>query len=76
MLIFLTMALILVLGGGQLTILVTDSVQAIFSYILFGVVAVTILLLFSQDQMAYVLEHRPAGRIVYQSLGYQQASGF
>jgi SSS family solute:Na+ symporter len=61
MVIFLTVALILVLGGGQLTILVTDSVQAIFSYILFGVVAVTILLLFSQDQMTYVLEHRPSG---------------
>jgi SSS family solute:Na+ symporter len=61
MAIFLTIALILVLGGGQLTILVTDSVQAIFSYIMFAIVVVTILLLFSKDQMTYVLENRPPG---------------
>jgi SSS family solute:Na+ symporter len=61
MAIFLTVALILVLGGGQLTILVTDAVQAIFSYVMFAVVAITILLLFSKDQMTYVLENHPPG---------------
>jgi SSS family solute:Na+ symporter len=61
MAIFLTVALILVLGGGQLTILVTDAVQAIFSYVLFAVVAVAIFFMFSKDQMTYVLENHPSG---------------
>jgi SSS family solute:Na+ symporter len=58
---FLSLALVLVLGGGQLTILVTDAVQAIFSYVLFAVVAITIFVMFNMDQMTYVLENRPSG---------------
>ncbi|MFA5866270.1 MAG: hypothetical protein WC975_16485 [Phycisphaerae bacterium] len=62
MFLFLSVALVLVLLGGQLTILVTDAVQAIFSYILYAVVAMAIILMFSKSQMTQVLEAQPPGK--------------
>ncbi|MFA5865068.1 MAG: hypothetical protein WC975_10335 [Phycisphaerae bacterium] len=62
MFIFLSVALVLIFLGGQLTILVTDAVQAIFCYLMFAVVSITILFMFSKSQMMQVLEAHTPGK--------------
>ena len=58
---FLLIALVLVLRGGQLQILVTDCVQGLICGVLFLVVAITILCLFSQQQMFEAMSSRGEG---------------
>jgi len=55
-------ALLLVLAGGQLTILVTDAVQAIFSYIMFAAVALALVFMFSLDDYRFVLNSGEPGK--------------
>lgn len=62
MAIFLSTAVVIVLIGGQLTAMVTDCVAGIFSYGMYAVIVVTILSLFSRDQMQTALLSRPAGQ--------------
>lgn len=59
---FLSVALLLVLVGGQLTIMVTDCVQGLFSYIMCLSVAITVVCMFSWDQMSAALLDRPVGK--------------
>lgn len=62
MFVFLCIALVLVLAGGQLTTMVTDCVQGIISYSLYIVVAIAVLLYFSWDQMSTALLDRAPGK--------------
>ncbi len=62
MFVFLSIALVMVLVGGQLTTMVTDCVQGIISYGLYLVVAIAVICLFSWGQMSEALLDRPAGQ--------------
>lgn len=61
MVIFLALALYFVLMGGQLQVMVTDCVQGIICGVLFLVVMVTLLRLFTFDQMYQGLASGNAG---------------
>jgi len=58
MALFLGIALFIVLGGGHLTSMVTDCVQALFGYAIYLAIAVAILVLFRWDQIATALLDR------------------
>jgi solute:Na+ symporter, SSS family len=58
---FLTMAVVIVLVGGQLTTMVTDCVAGIFSYGMYAMVVIAILMTFSWDQMQTAMLARPPG---------------
>ncbi|HMP75154.1 MAG TPA: hypothetical protein PKE12_02545 [Kiritimatiellia bacterium] len=62
MAVFLGLALFIVLGGGHLTSMVTDCVQALFGYVIYFAIAVAILVLFRWEQIATALLDRPAGQ--------------
>ncbi len=58
---FLSVALVIVLGGGHLTSMVTDCVQALFGYAIYIVIAIAILRIFRWDQISSALLDRPPG---------------
>ena len=60
MIVFLGTSLIFVLMGGQLTIMVTDCVQGLFSYAMYLVVALALLYYFSWHHIAQTLLSAPA----------------
>jgi SSS family solute:Na+ symporter len=62
MALFLSIAVVIVLVGGQLTTMVTDCVAGIVSYAMYAAVVVAILLFFSWDQMKDALLSRPPGQ--------------
>jgi SSS family solute:Na+ symporter len=59
MIVFLGAALVFVLMGGQLTIMVTDCVQGLFSYAMYLVVAIALLYIFSWHQISGTLLSAP-----------------
>jgi SSS family solute:Na+ symporter len=59
MTVFLGTALFFVLIGGQLTIMVTDCVQGLFSYAMYLVVALALLYMFSWHQISVALMSFP-----------------
>lgn len=61
MALFLSVAVVVVFVGGQLTTMVTDCVAGIFSYAMYAAVVVSILAVFSWDQMQSALLMRPPG---------------
>lgn len=61
MALFLGIALFIVLGGGHLTSMVTDCVQALFGYAIYLAIAVAILVIFRWEQIATALLDRPPG---------------
>lgn len=61
MALFLSIALFIVLGGGHLTSMVTDCVQALFGYAIYLAIAVAILVLFRWEQISAALLDRPPG---------------
>ncbi|MCX7868629.1 MAG: hypothetical protein N2322_01640 [Terrimicrobiaceae bacterium] len=62
MAVFLGTALLIVLIGGQLTIMVTDCVQGIFSYAGYALVLGAVLTLFSFDEFREVMLAREPGK--------------
>lgn len=61
MAIFLGLALAITLAGGQVTIMITDCAQGLFSYFGYAVVMIALFSLFSFDQFRDVLLARPPG---------------
>jgi len=61
MLLFLGVALTIALIGGQLTIMVTDCVQGIFSYIGYAIVLAAVLTVFSFKEFGEVMLSRGPG---------------
>jgi len=62
MIFFLSAAVFLVMLGGQLTIMVTDCVQGLFSYAMYIIIAIAVLSLVSWSQMAEALTKTPPGQ--------------
>ncbi len=58
---FLGLALLIVLMGGQLSTMVTDCVQGLFSYGAYAILIATVLLTFSFSQFRDVMLTRPPG---------------
>lgn len=61
MAIFLGLALLIVMTGGQLTTMITDCLQGIYSYFAYAVLAIVILHAFSLAQFKEVMFARPEG---------------
>jgi Na+/proline symporter len=60
---FLTLAVIIVTLGGQITVMTTDCVQGILSYPMYVIVIITVVIQFSwSDQIAPTLLDRAPGR--------------
>ena len=58
----LSLALLIILSGGRVALLVTDSIQGLFSYPIFVVLTLYVITQFSfWDEIAPVLENRVAG---------------
>jgi len=58
---FLIVALVIVMLGGQITTMVTDSVQGIYLYIIYIFLFVAVLWLFSFSQFETAMTSRPPG---------------
>lgn len=61
MAVFLSIALVMVLFGGHLTVMVTDCVQGIIGYGMYLAIAFAVLSIFSWRQMKEALLDRPPG---------------
>ncbi|WP_432798678.1 sodium:solute symporter family protein [Poriferisphaera sp. WC338] len=62
---FLSVAVTIVLIGGQIMTMVTDCVAGIFSYVLYAAITITILAYFSWDQMQDAMLARPPGESMF-----------
>ena len=62
MLVFLGAALVFVMMGGQLTIMVTDCVQGLFSYAMYLVVALALLYVIGWSHISHTLLSAPANQ--------------
>ncbi|MEW6357213.1 MAG: sodium:proline symporter [Planctomycetota bacterium] len=58
---FLAVALLIVLLGGQITTMVTDCVQGLFSYVAYAVLVISILCIFRFDQFRWAFMARGPG---------------
>jgi len=61
MVVFLSAAVAIVWFGGQLTAMVTDCVQGLFSYVGYLVIVVAIMIVFSTQQFGEAMMSRPPG---------------
>ncbi|HEY7090432.1 MAG TPA: hypothetical protein VH518_20210 [Tepidisphaeraceae bacterium] len=62
MFLYLTCTLFMVLVGGQVTAMVTDCIEGIFSHLIYIVVVVAVLLTVHWSQIVQVMESAPAGK--------------
>ena len=61
MALFLGIALSILFAGGQVSCMVTDCLQGIFSYLIFSIIVVCLLYKFSPDMFITVFEMHPPG---------------
>ena len=75
MALFLIIALFIVLGGGQVTTMVTDCCQGIFGYISYTVIIIAILCLFGFSDIHTAVMDRPAGQSFFNpfNIGKQES---
>lgn len=69
---FLCITLFITLGGGLITVMITDCLEGILSQIFYLVIIVALLLVFSWDHIAETLASRPPGQSMvdpFDSLG-------
>ncbi len=62
MAVFLSAAVLLVLTGGQLSIMVTDCVQGMFTYVMCLAIMIALLMLVPWSQVSESLQARPPGQ--------------
>lgn len=73
---FLSFALVIVLIGGQLTTMVTDCMQGIFSYFIYTAVVITILYFFRLDQVEEAVLARPEGESFFNPFNVGKLTSF
>jgi SSS family solute:Na+ symporter len=76
MVIYLSISLSMTLAGGQLTIMVTDCVEGLLSMLLYIVVIITILALFSWQEAHEVLAVAPPGKSMLDPFDAGQVQDF
>lgn len=76
MVIALFLAVMLAIWGGQLTIMVTDCVQGLFSYWIYIVIVIVVLMTFKWSQISQALLERPAGESMLDPFDISKLSDF
>lgn len=73
---FLSIALVIVLAGGQVTTMVTDCCQGIFSYIGYAVIVFVILYLFDFSDIHDAVLSRPEGKSFFNPFNIGKLESF
>lgn len=76
MALFLAIALIIVLSGGQITTMVTDCCQGIFSYIGYSIIVVVVLYLFRFSDIQQAVLNRPDGQSFFNPFNIGKLESF
>lgn len=76
MAIALAVALAIVLAGGQLTTMITDCCQGIFAYFGYAVITITLLSIFSAQDMTSAVLSRPEGESFFNPFNIGHLSDF
>ena len=72
----LAVALAIVLAGGQLTTMITDCCQGIFAYFGYAVITITLLSIFSAQDMTSAVLSRPEGESFFNPFNIGHLSDF
>jgi len=76
MAIYLTLALIMTLTGGQLTVMITDCVEGLLALIMFIVIIVALLVMFDWSQIQEAMSNTPAGKSMLNPFDIAKAKDF
>lgn len=76
MAVFLGFALFIVLTGGQITTMVTDSCQGLFAYFGYTVITITLLVIFSRAELQEAMMHRPTGESFFNPFNVDKLTSF
>ena len=76
MAIYLTLALIMTLTGGQLTVMITDCVEGLLALVMFIVIIVALLVIFDWSQIQEAMSHAPAGKSMLDPFDIKNAKDF
>lgn len=76
MALFLSIALFIVLSGGQITTMVTDCCQGIFGYLGYTVIVITILCIFSFSDIQTAVLSRPEGKSFFNPFNIDKLESF
>ena len=76
MAIFLGFALFIVLTGGQITTMVTDSCQGLFAYFGYTVITIALLVIFSRSELQEAMMARPAGESFFNPFNVDKMTSF
>ena len=76
MVIYLTLALIMTLTGGQLTVMITDCVEGLLALVMFIVIIVALLIMFDWSQIQYALSQAPPGKSMLNPFDIAKAKDF
>ena len=76
MALFLSIALFIVLSGGQITTMVTDCCQGIFGYFGYTVIVIVILCLFSFSDIETAVLSRPEGKSFFNPFNIDKLESF
>lgn len=73
---YLAITLVFVLSGGQISLLITDCIEGIFSQVGYIVIAVGLVCIFSWHQVLHVLEAVPPGHSMLNPFDTQKAKDY
>lgn len=76
MAIFLGIALIIVLAGGQITTMVTDCCQGIFAYFGYTIIVITLLCIFNASDVSNAMLSRPEGMSFFNPFNVSKLTHF
>jgi SSS family solute:Na+ symporter len=76
MLIYLTLALIMTLTGGQLTVMIVDCIEGLIALIMFIVIIVALLIMFDWSQIQSAMSQAPSGKSMLNPFDIAKAKDF
>ncbi len=76
MAIYLTLALVMTLTGGQLTVMITDCIEGLLALVMFIVIIVALLIIFDWSQIQEAMSMAPAGKSMLNPFDISQAKDF